>query len=186
MEPFEYLSVLISIVLGLGLTQLLSGFGRWLEHRKTVKPYFPSIVWAALLFLVHIQTWWAMFGLRHWDNWSFVQFLMVLLQPSVLFLLAVLIFPGAGSNDVDLRENFFFQRRWFFGLLLGLLVLSISKDIVREHSLPSPQNMMFHGILSAVTIVGLLSASDRVHKAISACALVIVLVYIGLLFGQLA
>jgi hypothetical protein len=46
MGAFEYLSVLISIVLGLGITQLLLGFSRWLEQRKSFRAYGPAIAWS--------------------------------------------------------------------------------------------------------------------------------------------
>src|SRR5262245_10261047 len=98
MDPFSYLAVLISIILGLGITQLLSGLGRLLQDRRRVKVYWPTIVWVGLLLVVHVQTWWAMFGLRTLSNWSFLAFLLVLLQPIVLFLLAALILPDSASE----------------------------------------------------------------------------------------
>lgn len=44
MEAFNYLAVLISIILGLGIAQLLTGFGRWIEYRKTFKPFVPAML----------------------------------------------------------------------------------------------------------------------------------------------
>ena len=64
MDDFTHLSVLISIVLGLGLTNLLMGLARVVQMRDRVKIYWPSLVWAVTLLLVHAQTWWTMFGLR--------------------------------------------------------------------------------------------------------------------------
>ena len=46
MDAFSYLSVLISIVLGLGVTQLLTGFGRLIEARDRVRSYGPVLIWA--------------------------------------------------------------------------------------------------------------------------------------------
>jgi hypothetical protein len=43
MDTFNYLSVLISIILGLGITQLLSGLGRSLEYRDKDRLYWPSL-----------------------------------------------------------------------------------------------------------------------------------------------
>jgi hypothetical protein len=40
-DAFNYLAVLISIILGLGIAQLLSGFGRWIEQRRSFQA-FPS------------------------------------------------------------------------------------------------------------------------------------------------
>lgn len=150
LDQFEYLSVLISIILGLGITQLLTGFGRWLEQRATFKAYSPAIGWAAFLLVVHVQTWWSMFGLRHWAAWNFLQFSIVLLQPSILFLMAILVFPGPGAPADDLRANYFTQRRWFFGLLMSLLVVSVLKDLIRSGELPGAVNLLFHGVFFSI------------------------------------
>src|SRR5688572_3602947 len=123
MEAFNYLAVLISIILGLGITQLLTGFGRWVEQRAAYKVFAPAIIWAGVLLLIHIQTWWSMFGLRTLPAWTFTDFSVVLLQPIILYLLAILVLPGQNAATADLRTNYFSQRQWFFGLLLLLLVV---------------------------------------------------------------
>ena len=47
-EEFQYLAVLLSIVLGLGVTQLLTGVGRLVQARGRVRPYWPARVpWCA-------------------------------------------------------------------------------------------------------------------------------------------
>ena len=75
MDQFNYLAVLISIILGLGITQLLSGFGRWIEHRATFRAYAPAICWAFVLLVIQVQCWWAMFGLREQTDWTFLKFM---------------------------------------------------------------------------------------------------------------
>jgi len=183
-QPFEYLSVLISIILGLGITQLLSGFGRWLEQRATFRVYGPAIAWAAFLLVVDIQTWWSMFGLRGQEHWTFLQFVIVLLQPILLFLLAVLAFPTSAS-EVDLRTNYFLQRRWFFGILLLLLVVSVLKDLVISGKLPNAANLGFHAVFFATSAGALLTRRDGYHRAIAYVGLAGLLVYIALLFETL-
>jgi hypothetical protein len=184
-EPFDYLSVLISIVLGLGITQLLAGFGRWLEHRATFRAYGPSIAWAAFLLIVHVQTWWSMFGLRHWTDWTFLQFALVLLQPILLFLLTILAFPSPGSSDLDLRAYFFLQRPWFFGLFLLLLVVSILKDLGRQGHLPSADNLAFHGIFFVMGAAALVTKKEALHHVLAYLALAFIIAYITLLFAIL-
>ncbi|HSJ30753.1 MAG TPA: hypothetical protein VK933_04920 [Longimicrobiales bacterium] len=184
MDQFEYLSVLISIILGLGITQLLTGFGRWLEQRATFKAYGPAIGWAAFLLIVHVQTWWSMFGLRHWPDWNFLQFALVLLQPSILFLMAILAFPGPNSSD-DLRANYFVQRRWFFGLLMALLVVSVLKDLIRSGDLPDALNLLFHGVFFTIAATGFAAESGRVHRRLAVAGLASIAVYILVLFATL-
>jgi hypothetical protein len=51
------------------------------------------IAWAALLLLICVQSWWAMFELRHYQPWTFAAFAVVLLQTILTYMLAGLVFP---------------------------------------------------------------------------------------------
>jgi len=184
-DPFAYLSVLVSIVLGLGITQLLKGFSRWLERREAFAAFGPTIAWATFLLLVHFQTWWSMYGMRGYAKWTFMQFSMVLLQPIVLFLLAVLVFPSPSSPSQTLHDHFFQQRRWFFALLLTLLVISLLKDLSRSGSLPEPLNIGFHmaGIVAAG--LGFALKNERIHHWLGYLVLLSFVAYIAILFAEL-
>ena len=52
MDEFSYLSVLLSVILGLAVTQILQGFRGLLLSRARIKIYWPVIGWAFLLLLV--------------------------------------------------------------------------------------------------------------------------------------
>jgi hypothetical protein len=54
MDAFSYLSVLISIILGLAVTQVLQGLRGLLLARSRLRAYWPSVVWGALLLLLTI------------------------------------------------------------------------------------------------------------------------------------
>ena len=63
MTQFEYLSVLVSIIVGLALTQLLSGAARLIQLRRRVRMHAPTLLWMATLFLIDIL-------LSHLKQWS--------------------------------------------------------------------------------------------------------------------
>jgi len=184
-EAFEYLSVIISIVLGLGITHLLMGFGRWLEHRDTFRPFGPTLAWAGFILLAHLQTWWTMFGYRMYAEWNFLQFALVLLQPIILFLLAMVVFPSGDAPQRDLRENFFHQRPWLFGLLIVLLGVSLLKDLVRQGSLPDAVNLAFHGVFLCFAVGGMALKTDRGQRPLAYGALFSIVGYIAVLFFRL-
>jgi hypothetical protein len=71
MDEFSYLSVLLSVILGLAVTQILKGFRGLLLSRARVQLYWPVIVWAVLVLLVCFQNWWSMFGMRTRHDWTF-------------------------------------------------------------------------------------------------------------------
>ena len=185
MDAFDYLAVLISIILGLGMAQLLTGVGRWIEQRHALRAFSPAMIWTGILLLVHVQTWWSMFGLRFVSEWTFVRFAIVLLQPIILYLLATIVLPSERAPILDLRANYFGQRRWFFGLLALLLVVSVLKDFLVTGSLPSGLNLAFHIGFLVAAIAAFSTERESAHKAISAVAAISMLAYIGLLFREL-
>ena len=54
-ESFNYLSVLLAIVLGLAMTQVLQGLRGLILTRARVKLYLPTLIWAGLMLLLAIQ-----------------------------------------------------------------------------------------------------------------------------------
>ena len=99
MDAFSYLSVLLSIILGLAITQVLQGFRGLMLARSRLRSYWPSVAWAILLLVLDVQVWWAMYDLRFRHEWSFLGFAAVLAQTVPLYLLA-----GLGKTGV--RVNF--------------------------------------------------------------------------------
>src|ERR1700724_1082160 len=115
MDEFSYLSVLLSVILGLAVAQILKGFRGLVVSRARIRIYWPVIAWAALLLLVCFQNWWSMFGMRLRHDWTFLQFSMVLLNTILIYMLAGLVFPDLfGEGVIDLKENFYAHRGWFF------------------------------------------------------------------------
>jgi len=185
MDNFNHLAVLISIILGLGITQLLSGFGRWVESRFSFPAFAPTIVWVAVLLVMHIQTWWTFYGMRRLPHWTFFQFVVVLVQPIVLFLLASVVLPSSAAAVSDLRSNYFAQRHWFFGLLITLLVVSLARDLILAGALPGTTNLLFHGLFFAAAVGGLVTAWERFHRWLAYFTAAAIAVYIALLFPEL-
>jgi hypothetical protein len=185
-DTFNYLAVLISIILGLGITQLLSGLGRLLQDRGRVRMYWPPVVWVGVLLLLHVQTWWALFGLRSLQSWTFLAFLIVLAQPVVLFLLTALVLPGERTDpERDLRANYYSQARWFFGLAVLLLIVSLTRDLVLTGGLPGVLNTGAHALLLVLWGIAAITRSDVYHRAVAIGTALVLAAYVGVLFRDL-
>lgn len=186
MDDFSYLSVLVSIVLGLGITNLLTGLATLVRRRARIKPWWPTPVWIVTLFLIHVQTWWAMFGMRRIDRWNFGAFLVVLMQPVLLFVMTALIVPKSSESVIDMRADYFRESRWFFAVLILTLADSLSKDLVLGGRLPEAPNLAAHFAFVAVAVIGMAWKSDGVHKVLAPAALALLVGYIALLFTTLS
>jgi hypothetical protein len=186
MDEFGYLSVLLSIILGLAVTQILQGFRGLLLSRARVQFYWPVIAWAFLLLLACFQSWWAMFGLRSRHDWTFPAFAVVLLQIIFLYMSTGLIFPDlVGDTAVDLKKNFYAHRGWFFSLFVGMLGASLIKNLVFDGKLPEPIDLAFHAIFGATFIVGAITRREWYHKTLVVFGIAGLVLYILLLFTRL-
>jgi hypothetical protein len=185
-DEFGYLSVLLSIILGLALAQILVGMRGRMLTRHQVREFWPVQLWAAFFLLVSAQMWWAMFGLRNRHEWDFSSFGILLAQVITLYLLAGLIYPDfSHDREVDLRAHYFQQRRHFFSLCLLLVLFSISRDLILNHSWPSPLNLGFHLIFAAFAVIGILFAREWYHKIAAIIVVGMFIAYIVMLFTRL-
>jgi hypothetical protein len=185
-DAFSYLSVLLSIILGLGITQVLTSAGRLIRAREAVVVYWPPLLWAGLLLVIYVQSWWSMFGLRLRAEWSFLAFLVVLLQTVVLYMLAALVLPEeVGASGVDLRAYYERQAPWFFGFLAGVLVISALKEVILEGHLPVGANLGFHLFLGALAGLGIFLRRAWYHQAMAVVSAGAFALYITILFSQL-
>lgn len=187
MDPFSYLSVLLSIIIGLAVTQILTGLRGQMLARERVRGFWPTQVWAGVLLLVCTQMWWAMFDLRAWQAWGFGDFAILLAQTIALYLLTGLIYPDfPAEREVDLRAHYFAQRQHFFSLSLLSTALSLGRDLVLNHRLPHAENLAFHLFWAASAVSGLVIAREGYHKFLALLAPASFVAYIAFLFSRLA
>lgn len=186
MDAFSFLSVLLSIILGLAITHVLSSLGRLVHNRERVRVYWPVGVWMVLLLLMYVQGWWASFGLRDHTDWTFVTFLVILLQSIFGYMLAALLLPEyAWDKPVDMKADYFRQAPWFYGTMVAAVTTSVVKDLVLDGHLPDSGNLFFHIAFLAISIVGAITKREWFHKAIPVVNLVMFATYIFMLFAKL-
>lgn len=188
MDAFGYLSVLISIILGLAMTQVLQGFRGLMLARSHVRSYWPALVWAALVLVICVQVWWAMFGLsqRTASQWNFLDFSLVLLQTVPLYLMAGLALPDVDAGrDVDLRGHYYAHHRWFFALLVLLILASLTRTRVLAGAWPRPADTAFQLAFAAGALVGAWTGREWYHRLMAPLAVAGVMAYIVVLFAHL-
>jgi hypothetical protein len=185
-DEFGYLSVLLSIILGLAATEILQGWRRLLLVRERVVIYWPVIAWSWLFLLIVTEVWWTMFGMRSRTDWTFVQFGMVLLQTILVYMQAGLIFPEfSEEGEINLRQHYYRQHRWLFSLLAFTLIVSIAKDLVLHGAWPDPTNMAFHAGFFTTAVIAAITRREAYHKFLAIFGAIGFIAYIAALFTRL-
>jgi len=129
MTPFEYVSVLISLILGLGITLILAGVARLIKRWETISPFGPYFIWIALAFVLHIHEWWETYQFISLTSWNLPMFLFVIVYPILLFILANLLFPGRWPKSLDLKVFYFSICTKFFLFTILLSLVAILQNI---------------------------------------------------------
>jgi hypothetical protein len=185
-ETFNYLSVLLSIVLGLAIAQVLQGLRGLILARVKVKLYLPTMIWVGIALLIAVQAWWASFGLHLRANWTFLTFIVIVLQAISIYMVAALVLPDVtGEEIVDLRDHYFAHRSWFFSALFASILFSAVKELALRGHLPGRVNGKFHLIFGLAAIIAAITRRELFHKLLAPAIALLLLLYITLLYGRL-
>ncbi len=182
MSLFEYLGLLISVVMGLGITHLLTGVSKVIQHRDTVRIYWVHIVWTANILLYIVVIWWGLFWWSKLPEWSFFEFLFVTLYAITLFLLAALLYPWDIPSDFDFREYFLENRVWFFGLQAIAWCIDVPETLLKAdmglRDLPQ-HYLFFFATMFLLCLVGAFTRNRRYHGFFAVFWLCALLSYLG-------
>jgi len=179
---FEYLTVLISVVVGLSVTSFLTNIVRIIHVRSDVTVSWVQLLWSVTILIWTIAFWWFTFVLAEQQVWTFPLFIFLLTYSTLLFFLMALLFPEGVPADHDYRAQFMRNRAWFFGVLLLFLcvdfidyVIKLDKDVSIIGHLPyaafvaplivlslfalRTESLVFHRVFSVYSLLALLVMS---------------------------
>lgn len=166
MGVFEYIGVLISVIMGLGITHLATGSTKLIQHRDQVRFYLPHILWTTNVLIFILLIWWGMFTWADHKNWHAHEYLFITLYAIVSFVLASVLYPWDMAKDIDTREYFFRNRVWFFGTLIVAWCIDISETFIKADAglRPIPQGYFeYIGAQVLLAMIGIASRSHAVH-----------------------
>lgn len=190
MTVFEYLGVLLSVVMGLGMTHILIGISKIIQLRKSVAIYWVHLMWAINVLVYIVTIWWGMFWWSGQDEWSFFEFLFVVVYAIVLFLIASLLYPWYLPEKFDFERHFVRNRRWFFGFMFLAWCVDIPETVLKAEgglrALP-PGYLAWVSVLLVLTAIAAWTSSRRFHAFYSVFWIVWVISYLSLTtLGQIA
>lgn len=186
MSTFEFISVLMSIVVGLGITRLLSSASSLIEQRASVRFDFVSLLWAVNVLQYLVIYWWVVVGnWRGYTTFSILDFTALFFYGVFLYFCAALILPPRAEPDLDLTARFESIRRPFF--LMWLLVVtaevvdSFLKGTEYVVSELGPAWFVVNGVVATGAVIALRVSDRRFHKGF---AVVVSLIYVTWTFSM--
>jgi len=179
MSQFEYVAVLISIIVGLALTQILRGVGRMVTTQDGPRPYWVHLIWTFYIFIYIVLFWWWEFRLGAVD-WSLWIYLAVITYTTLFFFVSLIVQPGSLDGISSYKEYYYSRRRWIFGLLIAItlwdFVDTLLKGVNHLRDLGTGYLVLNISliILSAVSII---TSNERYHKTFAAVWIIVFVIY---------
>lgn len=187
MEKLSYLATFVSLVYGLGVANVLAHLASLIKRGRKADWYWVHTVWSLYLMLMMASFWWTLQNWAAVPHIGYLSYLSLLLIPSLLFIASDLLFPERGTGaEVDLRAHFYSIRRPFFLLFIALLASDEIDSLLKgwEHVVAlGPYYWGSQVFWYATSLVGMHSASGRVHGVLVCTSL---LLFLGGIFNALA
>ena len=124
-DLYSHVRVVISIIVGLCITTLLSGFARFVQHPRRERVSILHLGWAVSLLFWIIHFWWWEFRLSMVPQWTFANYFFVILYAILFYFLCTLLFPSDLKDYSGYEDYFLSRRKWFFGFLAATFLADV-------------------------------------------------------------
>jgi len=187
-SQFEFLSIFVSIIIALGISNILSSAMRLIRRRGRVHTHCTTLIWMAALFLLQVLAWWVAFQRRESTNWTFFRFLLYLLLPILVSVPGYLLVPEIEMElepQFDLEKEFNHNRVWFFAILGAMGLTSFVESAVSAGTSRLNFGSAFPLVVVLLCIGGIVLRSKWAQLLVASTFLATLLCYIGFVFLKL-
>jgi len=173
MGQFEYAMVLVSIIVGLGITHILLGIGgiidRLSRKEDRLELSLAHLTWLGYCFSWLVMFWWWEYRLSsRVTDWTMGLYLFLIAYSVTLFLLQAVLVPRTWDGVTSLKDFFLERRMWFYSLLLVGTVLDQIDSYLKggfEYLLNTGvMSLSFNALSVFVAIIGVMTTKMRFHN----------------------
>jgi hypothetical protein len=179
MAMFDYVMVLASVIIGLGVTHLLTGVAGIVQHPDRPKIYWVHLMWVAATFLRAIFWWWFEFAFSG-ATWTFGLYFFVLGYALLIYLWCALLFPKDLAGYEGYKDYFYARRTWFFGVGLAANIADIADTLLKGvgHFLAlGPVYFVGQVVMIILFITALRTRNERFHAFFAIYGVAWLLIY---------
>jgi hypothetical protein len=124
-------AIMFSVLLTIGIGNILMSLATMVDRRSAVAASRMRISWIVLLLLVYFNLFWHTLDVLSIENWTFLEFLYLILGPVLILFASQVLLPNPSSTDAgDLNERYFEVSRPFFLLLAASQIWVNGVDLI--------------------------------------------------------
>jgi hypothetical protein len=169
-DTFEHVTVLSSIIIGLGLTHLLTGVVRLIQSPRRRRAYWLHIFVVGVVFVSLVSAWWLSLTLTLLAEISFPHYLYVVIYSVLQYAICVILFPLHEDAYIDFKEYYHGPGKWLFAFVAVILVVDTGDTALRglDHlASKGPFYIPAQLGLAAWAVLALLSRREIVHVGLA-------------------
>ena len=131
MSRFEFLMMIAAVVVAVGMTEIVGGWGRLMRTRVVVKPYWLHLAWTTIILFSLIQYWTGMWSYSGVPIEGMVQILF-LIMPSLFGVLAAFaITPDVPmEGELIVHDYYWAKTKAVFLPLAAYVATALIADLV--------------------------------------------------------
>jgi len=174
MDAYSHVRVLFSIIVALGISQLLSGIARIVQHPKQYRVYWVHLTWVLYLFLYLIHFWWWEFRLSRIVQWTFELYVFVILYATLLYLLCSLLIPARMTDYESFQDYFYSLKGWIFSLVALLYLMDLGDSLVKGVQYFQALGFVYYFRTAALFVLSLITTKVN-HRKFQECLVIFAL-----------
>ncbi len=169
MDSFEFVVVLLAIIIGLGVAELLTNVAKLIKKAPTIRFHWMPLTLVGLIFIAFLQMWWEAWALHTVENWNMLSIAHMLGAPIGLFIMSHLIFPDELEN-ADLKAHYFRIARPFWLILAASVIVASLYWPLSQGVATSLQENISSGVLVIIALSLAIFRAERFHGVAIAIA----------------
>lgn len=156
MTQHEYIFIAVSIILGLAITRLLNIAAMITRAHSRVIFHWSSALWMCSIMLYILQLWWIGWGLRIIENWTFLDFIVLMFSSACIYGAAEMALTAPEKGAVDmLKDSQELGRLSALSMLLYFLVGPYVNIFMYDNAVLPSLVVPFVGIVLMVLVITL-------------------------------
>jgi uncharacterized membrane protein len=173
----ELIFVVASVIVGLGVAEVLTGVVRIL--RGELKAGLAQGLWTLTVFLFLVQLVWAYWDLNAEASLTYAEYLIILWGPIALFISASLLFPKEGDHTKRHLDDYLIEHRVVF--LLSVFAFLVQAQVANwtldALSGRDDLALILRLVVAGLILSGFLTRNRWWHRGIPALVLAISLYF---------
>jgi hypothetical protein len=160
-------AIMFVVLLTIGIGNILMSLAAMVDRRSPVTASRMHISWIILLLLMYLSLFWHTIDVLSVEEWTFVEFLYVMLGPVLILFASQVLLPNSSSTDSgELNERYFEISRPFFVFLAASQVWVNGVDLILRDGLT--RFGAINGVAAVFALILAFSHNRAVHLVLTA------------------